>query len=68
MDSETQIVLENQDQKLQVRAQDLVRICTLGQGGFGIVDRMEHKPTGTILAVKVMMTQVFFVLFLPHSP
>jgi len=36
-----------------VKADDLKLIETLGRGAYGIVDKMLHTPSGTIMAVKV---------------
>ena len=52
-----------EDRMVRVMAQDLFTVCTLGRGAFGIVDRMEHQPTGTIMAVKVIIVIEFKVPF-----
>lgn len=41
------------DQTTTVEANDLQKICDLGRGAYGIVEKMRHKPSGTIMAVKV---------------
>jgi len=41
------------DQETTVEASDLQKICDLGRGAYGIVEKMRHIPSGTIMAVKV---------------
>lgn len=41
------------DQTFIVEADDLEKICDLGRGAYGIVEKMRHVPSGTIIAVKV---------------
>jgi len=36
----------------EIEADDLEVICELGRGAYGVVDKMKHKKTDTILAVK----------------
>ena len=36
-----------------VDADDLETICHLGKGAYGIVEKVRHRGSGTILAVKV---------------
>lgn len=36
-----------------MHADDLVKLCDLGRGAYGIVEKMHHKPSNTIMAVKV---------------
>lgn len=38
-----------------VEADDLETLCALGRGAYGIVDKMRHKQSGTIMAVKVKL-------------
>lgn len=35
-----------------MEADDLERICDLGRGAYGIVEKMRHVPSGTVMAVK----------------
>lgn len=35
-----------------VEADDLVKICDLGRGAYGYVEKMKHIPSETIMAVK----------------
>lgn len=37
-----------------MEADDLETLCVLGRGAYGIVDKMRHKQSGTIMAVKVI--------------
>lgn len=41
------------DKTFVVEADDLETICILGRGAYGIVDKVRHKQSGTIMAVKV---------------
>jgi len=41
------------DQTTTVEASDLQKICDLGRGAYGIVEKMRHIPSDTIMAVKV---------------
>lgn len=46
-----------------VEADDLEKICDLGRGAYGVVEKMRHIPSGTVMAVKVLKTfQLTFVL------
>lgn len=36
-----------------VEADDLESLCVLGRGAYGVVDKMRHRQTDTIMAVKV---------------
>ncbi|XP_053607411.1 dual specificity mitogen-activated protein kinase kinase 6 [Plodia interpunctella] len=40
------------DNTFTVHADDLVKICDLGRGAYGIVEKMHHRPSNTIMAVK----------------
>lgn len=40
------------DKTFDVEADDLEKICDLGRGAYGIVEKMRHIPSGTIMAVK----------------
>lgn len=35
-------------------ADDLEMLCTLGRGAYGVVDKMKHKQSDTVMAVKVI--------------
>lgn len=51
MDKQTTITVD--DKTFTVHADDLVKIEDLGRGAYGIVEKMHHKPSDTIMAVKV---------------
>lgn len=40
------------ERTFEVEADDLEKICDLGRGAYGIVEKMRHIPSGTIMAVK----------------
>nr|ARV86156.1 MAP kinase kinase 3/6 [Paracentrotus lividus] len=44
--------------EFQVYAKDMTVIENLGRGAYGIVDRVRHEPTESIMAVKKMRAQV----------
>ena len=41
----------------------LEQLEELGRGAYGVVEKMRHTPSGTIMAVKVSQLQVFLLLF-----
>ena len=43
-------------EKFEIEADDLESICELGRGAYGVVEKMKHKKTGNIIAVKVRNT------------
>lgn len=47
------VVLLRPEQNFEVKADDLEQICELGRGAYGVVDKMNHVPSGLIMAVKV---------------
>jgi len=48
-------------QKFDVEATDLESIETLGRGAYGVVERMRHRPSDTIMAVKVCKSTLIFL-------
>lgn len=47
-----------------MEADDLETLCVLGRGAYGVVDKMRHKQSGTIMAVKVMFRSMkSFIVF-----
>ncbi|XP_072400740.1 dual specificity mitogen-activated protein kinase kinase 6 isoform X3 [Diabrotica undecimpunctata] len=40
------------DRTFDVEADDLEKICDLGRGAYGVVEKMKHIPSETIMAVK----------------
>lgn len=50
LDKRTTITLN--DQVVEVEADDLETLCTLGRGAYGVVEKMLHRPSGTVMAVK----------------
>lgn len=52
LDKRTTITID--DKTFIVEADDLETLCVLGRGAYGIVDKMRHKQSGTIMAVKVL--------------
>lgn len=52
LDKRTTITID--DKTFVVEADDLETLCVLGRGAYGVVDKMRHKQSGTIMAVKVL--------------
>ena len=53
LDSRTSITIG--DETFEIEADDLESQCVLGRGAYGVVEKVKHKPTGTVLAVKVLL-------------
>lgn len=49
------------DKTFVVEADDLEHICDLGRGAYGIVEKMRHIPSETMMAVKVCCNFHFLV-------
>lgn len=47
------------DKTFVVEAVDLKSLCFLGRGAYGVVEKMIHKQSGTIMAVKVFLYFIF---------
>ncbi|XP_066588893.1 dual specificity mitogen-activated protein kinase kinase 3 [Prorops nasuta] len=50
LDKRTTITID--EKTFVVEADDLETLCTLGRGAYGIVEKMKHKQSDTIMAVK----------------
>lgn len=50
LDSRATITID--DRQFEVQADDLEKIADLGRGAYGVVEKMRHIKTGTIMAVK----------------
>ncbi|GAB0095335.1 dual specificity mitogen-activated protein kinase kinase 3 [Sergentomyia squamirostris] len=50
LDKSTTITID--DRTFVVEADDLEKICDLGRGAYGIVEKMRHRQTETVMAVK----------------
>lgn len=50
LDKRTTITID--DRTFVVEADDLEKLCDLGHGAYGIVEKMRHRQTGTVMAVK----------------
>ena len=51
LDSHTSITIG--DNTFRVEADDLITQCVLGSGAYGVVEKMLHVKTNTLMAVKV---------------
>lgn len=59
LDKKTTITIG--DKTFVVEADDLEKICDLGRGAYGIVEKMRHIPSQTIMAVKVSYLKAKYV-------
>lgn len=50
LDKRTTITID--DKIVVVEADDLEKICDLGRGAYGVVEKMRHRQTNTVMAVK----------------
>lgn len=50
LDKRTTITID--DKTFVVEADDLEKISDLGHGAYGIVEKMRHRQTNTVMAVK----------------
>ena len=57
LDSQTSIRIN--DETFLIEADDLESQCVLGRGAYGVVEKVKHKQTGTILAVKVRIFMLY---------
>lgn len=68
LDKQTTITVD--DKTFTVHADDLIKICDLGRGAYGIVEKMKHIPSDTTMAVKVRLfitvsTNIYFQKCMP---
>lgn len=56
LDSRATITID--EHQFEVQADDLEKIADLGRGAYGIVEKMRHIKTGTIMAVKKITATV----------
>lgn len=59
LDKRTNITIG--DKVFEVEADDLEPLGLLGQGAYGIVEKMRHRLTGTIMAVKVSLLKFILI-------
>ncbi|KFM61155.1 Dual specificity mitogen-activated protein kinase kinase 6, partial [Stegodyphus mimosarum] len=50
LDKRTTITID--EKVFEVEADDLEAICELGRGAYGVVEKMLHRPSQTVMAVK----------------
>lgn len=62
LDSRTTITIG--DNVFDVEADDLKSLRVLGRGAYGVVEKVCHIPSNTIMAVKVCF--IFNLLFFSH--
>lgn len=49
---DTRATITIDDKTFEVEAEDLVKIADLGRGAYGVVEKMKHIKTDTVIAVK----------------
>ena len=47
-----------------MKADDLIQLKERGRGAYGVVYEMQHRETGTIMAVKVLMIGCHVCIFI----
>lgn len=52
--SSTKIKVDGNEELVVIDYADLIEEKLIGSGGFGVVKRMMHKPTGRLFAVKIL--------------
>lgn len=52
LDDKCMMKFDDQGSEIEVRAQDLEKIEELGRGAYGVVEKMRHRETNIIMAVK----------------
>lgn len=60
LDKRTTITINGET--FEIEADDLESQCVLGRGAYGVVEKVKHKPTGTVLAVKVSFFYDFCIV------
>ena len=51
-DLDTRATITIDEKTFEVLADDLEKIADLGRGAYGVVEKMRHVKTGTVMAVK----------------
>lgn len=59
MDSRTTITMDGKE--VEVSADDLEVLKELGRGAYGVVEKMRHRPSNTLMAVKVNQCSVLLI-------
>ena len=57
LDSHTNITIDGET--FHIQADDLESQCVLGRGAYGVVEKVKHKQSGTVLAVKVRFSKTY---------
>lgn len=58
LDDKCMMKFSEDGDEVQVRAQDLEKIEELGRGAYGVVEKMRHCQTNTVIAVKRIHSQI----------
>ncbi|KAK5972950.1 Dual specificity mitogen-activated protein kinase kinase [Trichostrongylus colubriformis] len=54
LDDKCKIRLTNDSEEIEIAAKDLEVLEELGKGGYGVVEKMRHRQSGIIMAVKMV--------------
>ncbi|CAJ0576207.1 unnamed protein product, partial [Mesorhabditis spiculigera] len=58
LDDKCTIKVDENSPEVEIRATDLVRLGELGRGGYGFVEKMQHRPSGLVMAVKRVQSSI----------
>ncbi|KIH58147.1 kinase domain protein [Ancylostoma duodenale] len=58
LDDKCKIKLTNDSEEIEIAAKDLEVLEELGKGGYGVVDKMRHRQSGIIMAVKRISSSI----------
>lgn len=65
LESHTSITVEGKE--INVEARELVVLEELGRGAFGVVEKMKHTPSDTIMAVKVSRVLMLWIIIILYT-
>ncbi|KAJ1349190.1 Dual specificity mitogen-activated protein kinase kinase sek-1 [Parelaphostrongylus tenuis] len=58
LDDKCKIKLTNDSEEIEIAAKDLEVLEELGKGGYGVVEKMRHRQSGIIMAVKRISSSI----------
>ncbi|KJH40543.1 kinase domain protein [Dictyocaulus viviparus] len=58
LDDRCKIKLTNDSEEIEIAAKDLEVLEELGKGGYGVVEKMRHRQSGIIMAVKRISSSI----------
>ncbi|CAB3399828.1 unnamed protein product [Caenorhabditis bovis] len=54
LEDKCKIKLTNESEEIEIRAVDLIVLEELGKGGYGVVEKMKHRQSDIVMAVKMV--------------